>query len=221
MPPSEPVWLCLTVTYTAVGLQDTVEIGDFHGILSRCCALLKIAGQTTIVVGLRAEGSLDPPAYGQRREPLHLRWAGADLHVEIMTRRGSVHALARVDPIDLDTLGRPSVLCRPIQQCPAAGVSCTFAGVTSTASTKPSEQARTWRLIPLICLWPSTPRSPFCGPDTRLCESRMAVEGSAAWPCCWRTARVSTPLISDQIPSWRNRSCQVLTVSHGPKSLGR
>lgn len=35
-----------------------------------------------------------------------------------MTRRGSVHALARVDPIDLDTLGRPSVLCRPIQQWP-------------------------------------------------------------------------------------------------------
>src|SRR5689334_10151213 len=102
----------------AVGLQDTVEIGDFYGILSSRCALLKIASQTTIVIGLRAEGSLDPPAYGQRCEPLHLRWAGADLHVEIMTRRGSVHAFADVDPIDLDALGRPSMLRRPIQQWP-------------------------------------------------------------------------------------------------------
>src|SRR5689334_4297316 len=102
----------------AVGLQDTVEIGDFHGILSSRRALLKIAGQTTIVVGLRAKGSLDAPAYGQRREPFHLRWTGGDLHVEIMTRRGSVHALADVDPINLDALGRPSVLRRAIQQWP-------------------------------------------------------------------------------------------------------
>src|SRR5690242_16246739 len=37
------------------------------------------------------------------------------------------------------------------------------------ARTKPSEQVRTWRLMPLIFLLPSKPRSPFCGPDTTLC----------------------------------------------------
>src|SRR5688572_25526802 len=42
----------------------------------------------------------------------------------------------------------------------AALVSWTLAGVTTTARTKPSEQLRTWRLMPLILLLPSNPRSP-------------------------------------------------------------
>src|SRR5215210_6520086 len=42
----------------------------------------------------------------------------------------------------------------------AALVSWTLAGVTTTARTNPSEQLRTWRLMPLIFLLPSNPRSP-------------------------------------------------------------
>src|SRR4051812_49028639 len=94
-------------------------------------------------------------------------------------------------------------------------------GFVTTLFTRLPWQVRIWRLIPLIFLLPSTPRSPFCGPDTTLCESRMAVEGSAAWPCFSRAARVRRPPMADQIPSWRNRSCQVLTVSHRPKPMGR
>ena len=56
----------------------------------------------------------------------------------------------------------------------AAAVSCMLAAVTSTASKKPSEQHSACRLIPLIRLLPSTPRSPCCGPDTTLASLTTA-----------------------------------------------
>src|SRR3954453_23605795 len=48
---------------------------------------------------------------------------------------------------------------------------------------KPSEQVRICLFTPLIFLFPSNPRSPFCGADTTLCESMIPVDGSLAWPC--------------------------------------
>ena len=44
----------------------------------------------------------------------------------------------------------------------AALVSWTLAGVAMTARMNPSEQLRTWRLMPLTFLLPSNPRSPGC-----------------------------------------------------------
>src|SRR3954447_7662657 len=41
--------------------------------------------------------------------------------------------------------------------------------------------------MPLIFLLPSNPRSPCCGPETTLCESRIPVVGSAPWP--WASPR--------------------------------
>src|SRR3954453_9252064 len=72
----------------------------------------------------------------------------------------------------------------------AALVSWTLAGVTTTARTNPNEQLKTWRLMPLIFLLPSYPRSPCCGPDTTLCESRSPVVGSEVWPWDGRSRRV-------------------------------
>src|SRR3954463_13912028 len=48
---------------------------------------------------------------------------------------------------------------------------------------KPREQVRICLFTPLIFLFPSNPRSPFCGADTTLCESMIPVDGSLAWPC--------------------------------------
>src|SRR3954451_16331206 len=75
-------------------------------------------------------------------------------------------------PSTLTRLGAHPCAATRSSSGPAACVSCTLAGVASTPSTKPSEQVRIWRLIPFMFLLPSTPRSPFCGPDTTLCESK-------------------------------------------------
>src|SRR3954462_12093616 len=65
-------------------------------------------------------------------------------------------------------------------------VSCRFAAETRTARTKPNEQVRRWRLMPLTFLLPSTPRSPFCGPEVTLCESTIPVDGAGALPSAAR-----------------------------------
>ena len=168
--------------FAAVGLQDTVETDDLHGVLGGRCILFQVAGKPAIAVGLCPEGCLDPPAQRQRCEALGITGSGRDIDDHIMAFGRRIHAVAGVDAVHLDPLGRPPSSAAWSSTIPAALVSCTFAAVTSTASTKPSEQVRIWRLIPFTRLLPSTPRTPFCGPDTTLCESRMVVDGSAAWP---------------------------------------
>jgi hypothetical protein len=103
-----------------------------------------------------------------------------------------------------NALGRPSVLRHPIQHWPGSLSVMHIAGVASTPNTKPSEQIRIWHLIPLTFLLPSTLRSPFCGPDTVLCESRMrwkarrngrasgAPCACAGWQCRTKSRRGET-----------------------------
>jgi hypothetical protein len=63
----------------------------------------------------------------------------------------------RIDRIDLDAVGREPVLSGPLQEeirCPGVmnprvREGWLLAAVTTMARTKPSEQVRTWRLMPL------------------------------------------------------------------------
>src|SRR3954451_10647468 len=77
-------------------------------------------------------------------------------------------------------------------------VSCRFAAETRTAGTKPNEQVRRWRLMPFTFLVPSTPRSPFCGPEVTLCESTIPVDGAGASPRRARAPAEPRPGSRDQ-----------------------
>jgi hypothetical protein len=77
-----------------------------------------------------------------------------------------IHRGTSIDGIDLDVLGREPVIGGAFQEQirgprvmnPRVREGWLLAAVTTIARTKPSEQVRTWRLIPLIFLLPS-PRS--------------------------------------------------------------
>ena len=60
--------------------------------------------------------------------------------------------------------------------------------------------------MPLTFLLPSTPRSPFCGPEVTLCKSTIPVDGAGALPSRARAAGVSRAATSAQTPSRRKRS---------------
>jgi hypothetical protein len=99
----------------AVGTQDAVEVGDFDGVFRSLWALLQVAGQASVAVGLGAEGRLDAPAQGQWLEALGTCLRRRHLDVQGMALGGGCHPGADLHAIRLGPLRRPAIGGRPIQ----------------------------------------------------------------------------------------------------------
>src|SRR3954466_1184065 len=204
MPPLEPVLSGEILIEAGQDTQDTPEIGQLAQVLCCFAALLEVPGQAPVAVRERAERGLDPPPDRQGREAAGGGVAERDLDLDGVPLGRRPDRRAGVDRVGLDPPQVPPGFGRPVEQGLQAVRVVQVRG--RDARTRPNEQVRTWRLMPLTFLLPSTPRSPLCGPEVTLCESTIPVDGAGLLPRRARAAGVSTAAASAHTPSRRKRS---------------
>jgi hypothetical protein len=164
--------------------DEAVAICQFHSVFRIFRALLPVAGQAPVSVGQCAKCRFDAPAERERLEALRLGIAVTcgDLKIDAMPLGGGVDRWADINAIDIDPLKAPSIFGRPLKKSIDHFRVVNVGGRNDNGE---DEAERTGQDVPfhaLDLLFPSNPRSPFCGADTTLCESMIPVDGSLAWP---------------------------------------
>ena len=161
-----------------------MAICQFHGVFRIFRALFPISGQAPVSIGQCAKGRFDAPAEREWLEALRLGIAvtRGDLKIDAMALGGGIGRWANINPIDLDPLKAPSIFGRPLQKSIGHFRVVNVGGRDNDGEDEAKRTGQDMPFRPLIFLFPSNPRSPFCGADTTLCESMIPVDGSLAWP---------------------------------------